>query len=255
MAEISGSSRRLRVLASHLSPSATEAGAEEVALIIGAGPGVSASCARLFRKNGMKVAVASRTPAAQKPAVQALVDQHGCRAYTCNAADPASVKGLFEQVTKDMGRFPDLVLLNASGSARGPIDTLDPEAVKAGLMNSVFAAFLVAQQAAVGMAQRGSGSIFFTGSSASYKGYPNSSSFAMGSQGRTGLVQSLARELGPKGVHVAHFPLDASVRPDPSGGSKSSDPDHVAETYWFVHKQPRSTWTYEVVLRPWVEKF
>ena len=160
------------------------AAATDVALIVGAGPGISAACARRFRKEGMDVAVAART--IDKPAIATLVEQHGCLAFPCDAADPASVDGLFAAVADAFGRAPTLVVYNPSGRAKGPIETLDPIAVRDSLLVSAFGAFLVAQAAARAMLsqQNVRGSILFTGASASYKGFANSSSFAMGSFGR-----------------------------------------------------------------------
>ncbi len=229
----------------------------ERALIVGAGEGLSASLARLFASEGMSVALAARN--ADKLA--GLADETGAKAYACDASEPGDVAALFASVTSDIGE-PDVVVYNASNRARGPITDLDPEAVLTAIMISCFAGFLVAQGAAKQMVARGSGSILLTGASASVKGYPNSSSFAMGKFGLRGLAQSLAREMQPRNVHVAHFVIDGGIAKrgnDPRAADRGEDgmldPDRIAETYLQIHRQHRSAWTWEIELRPWVEKF
>jgi NAD(P)-dependent dehydrogenase (short-subunit alcohol dehydrogenase family) len=155
---------------------------------------------------------------------------------------------------------PDIVVYNASARARGPVTDLIPEEVARAIAVSAYGGFLMVQQAARHMIARGSGVILLTGASASVKGYPNSSSFAMGKFALRGLASSMARELSPKGVHVAHFVIDggirSTIRSDPNDSPDSTlDPDAIAETYWQVANQPRSAWTWEVELPPWVEKF
>jgi NAD(P)-dependent dehydrogenase (short-subunit alcohol dehydrogenase family) len=230
---------------------------QERALIVGVGEGLSASLARLFAGEGMTVALAARN--ADKLA--ALADQTGAKAYACDAMEPGDVDALFASVTADMGA-PDIVVYNASNRARGPITDLDPEAVRTAIMISCYAGFLVAQAAAKQMTARGSGTILLTGASASVKGYPNSSSFAMGKFGLRGLAQSLARELQPQNIHVAHFVIDGGIaKPgnDPRAADRGEDgmlhPDHIARSYLDIHRQHRSAWTWEVELRPWLEKF
>ncbi len=190
-----------------------------------------------------------------------LAGETGAKAYACDASEPGDVAALFASVTNDIGE-PDIVVYNASNRARGPITELDPEAVRTAIMISCFAGFLVAQGAAKQMVPRGSGSILLTGASASVKGYPNSSSFAMGKFGLRGLAQSLARELQPQNVHVAHVVIDGGIAKrgnDPRGADRGEDgmldPDHIARTYLDIHRQHRSAWTWEVELRPWLEKF
>ena len=228
----------------------------EKALIVGVGGGLSASLARLFHKEGMAVALAARN--ADK--LDGLSGEIGGSAHACDASDPASVAALFEAVTTDMGA-PDVVVFNPSFRARGPVVDLDPEQVRRVIEISCFGGFLVAQQAARRMIERGSGTILLTGASASVKGYPNSSSFAMGKFGLRGLAQSLARELQPKNIHVAHFVIDGGIakagdaRVTERGPDGTLDPDAIAETYLHIHRQHRSAWTWEVEVRPWVETF
>ena len=225
------------------------------ALIVGAGSGLSASLARLFAKNGLAVALAARNTAK----LAALCAETGAVAHGCDATKADDVAGLFDAVSAGQGD-PEIVVFNASARAPGPIADLDPAAVANAIAISAFAGFLVAQQAARRMLPRGSGTILFTGASASVKGYPRSAAFAMGKFALRGLAQSLARELAPQGIHVAHFVIDggirSAVRADPANNPDSLlDPDAIAETYWHVINQHRGAWTWEVELRPWVEPF
>ena len=227
----------------------------KTALIVGTGSGLSASLARLFARNGLQVAMASRNP----DRLAKLAEETAGTTFACEATEPEEVAALFDVVITTQG-VPDIVVYNASGRARGPVTELDPAAVRDAIMVSAYGGFLVAQQAARYMQQRGSGTILLTGASASVKGYPNSSSFAMGKFALRGLAQSLARELSPKNIHVAHFVIDGAIRsagrPDPADNPDSTlDPDAIAETYWNIATQSRSAWTWEVELRPWVEKF
>jgi NAD(P)-dependent dehydrogenase (short-subunit alcohol dehydrogenase family) len=228
----------------------------EIALVVGTGSGLSASLARLFAKNGMKVALASRKP--QK--LEALAREIGARHYACDASSRSDVPALFKSVTADLGA-PDLVVYNPSYRTRGPLIELDPVEVEKALMVTCYGGFLVGQAAARQMLERGHGSILFTGASASVKGYAQSAPFAMGKFGLRGLAQSMARELQPKNIHVAHFVIDGGIRQqeDPRSAQRGNDgmlePDAIAETYLHIHRQHRSAWTWEVELRPWAETF
>ena len=225
------------------------------ALIVGAGAGLSASLARLLAKNGMKVALAARTVDDLGP----LTQETGAKAYACDAVKSDEVARLFQSVAADHGE-PDVVVYNASYRARGPLSELDPAEVEKSLMVSAFGGFLVAQEAAKRMLPKGRGAILLTGASASVKGYPQSAPFAMGKFALRGLAQSMARELAPAGIHVAHFVIDGGIksarRPEPEERPDSMlDPDAIAESYLHVLTQPRNAWTWELELRPWVEKF
>jgi NAD(P)-dependent dehydrogenase (short-subunit alcohol dehydrogenase family) len=227
----------------------------KTALIVGVGPGLSASLARLFAKHGLQVAMAARNP----DKLQKLAEETAGVTFACEATEPEEVAALFDVVISTQG-VPDIVVYNASARARGPVTDLDPAEVARAISVSAYGGFLVVQQAARHMVARGSGVILLTGASASVKGYPNSSAFAMGKFALRGLASSMARELSPKGVHVAHFVIDggirSAVRPDSNESPDSTlDPDAIAETYWQVANQPRSAWTWEVELRPWVERF
>jgi NAD(P)-dependent dehydrogenase (short-subunit alcohol dehydrogenase family) len=225
---------------------------KETALIVGVGAGLSASVARLFARQGMSVALAARD--ADKLA--ALAKETGGRAYACDVVRPDDVNGLFAAVVDDLGS-PDVVVYNPSFRSRGPIVELDPAEVEKALMVTCFGGFLVGQAAARLMVEHGGGSIHFTGASASVKGYATSAPFAMGKFGLRGLAQSMARELAPKNIHVAHFVIDGGIGRVSAGRASDSllDPDAIAETYLAIHRQHRSAWTWEVELRPWVETF
>src|SRR5271156_638543 len=225
------------------------------ALIVGAGAGLSASLARLFAREGIRVALAARS--IEK--LGALCSETGARAHACNATDPDDVERLFGQVERESGT-PDVVVYNASARARGSFVDLVPADVAQAIAVSAFGGFLVAQQAAKRMLPNKHGAILFTGASASVKGYAQSAPFAMGKFALRGLAQSMARELSPQGIHVAHFVIDGGIkserRPSPPDKPDSMlDPDAIALSYWNVLQQPRSAWTWELEVRPWVEKF
>ena len=227
----------------------------QTALIVGAGPGLSAALARLFAREGLQVALAARN--VEK--LSQLCAATGAQAFACDATDPGQVKALFASVDTAIGA-PDVVVYNASGRARGPIHELDPGEVARALMVSGYGGFLVAQQAAARMLPKHRGAILFTGASASVKGYPQSSAFAMGKFALRGLAQSMARELAPQGIHVAHFVIDGAIRnpgrtEPPDRPDSMLAPEAIAAGYWSVLRQPRSAWTWEVELRPWVERF
>jgi NAD(P)-dependent dehydrogenase (short-subunit alcohol dehydrogenase family) len=229
----------------------------ETALIVGAGSGLSASLARLFAREGMRVALAARNTGK----LAALANETAALAITCDAAVSAQVEAMFAAVEAKWG-VPDLVVYNAGYRVRGPLVSLDPKEVERTLIVSAYGGFLVAQGAAKRMISRGTGAIFVTGASASVKGYAESAPFAMGKFALRGLAQSMARELAPKGIHVAHFVIDGGISQgpgDPRVKERGPDgmllPDEIARNYLHVYRQHRSAWAWEVELRPWVERF
>lgn len=225
------------------------------ALIVGAGSGISGSLAKQLSKLGVKVGLAARN--VEK--LDVLARETGALTFPVDASDARAVASLFADVDKRLGE-PDVVIYNASARAHGPLAELDPEAVAKAVSISALGGFYVAQQAAKRLIPHGRGAIFFTGATASVKGFAHSAAFAMGKFALRGLAQCTARELGPMGIHVAHFVIDGGVRsarrPDPADRPDSTlDPDAIAATYIDVLRQHRSAWSLEVELRPWTEKF
>jgi NAD(P)-dependent dehydrogenase (short-subunit alcohol dehydrogenase family) len=226
------------------------------ALIAGSGEGLSASLARTFAGAGMRVALAARETGKLGP----LCKETGASAIDCDVARRPQVEALFARAEAAMGGSPDVVVFNASARARGPFADLDPEAVEQAMQVNAMGGFNVAREAVRRMLPLRHGAILFTGASASIKGYARSAPFAMGKFALRGLAQSLARELAPEGIHVAHFVIDGQIRsdraPDLSGRPDSMlDPDAIAANYLHVLRQARSAWTWEMELRPWVETF
>jgi NAD(P)-dependent dehydrogenase (short-subunit alcohol dehydrogenase family) len=226
---------------------------DKVALIIGAGPGLSASIARTFAKAGMKIALAARSIEDLGP----LAAETGAKAFAADASDLTAVKKLFADVAAGVGD-PHAVVFNPAYRTRGPLIELDPTEVAKALIVSAYGGFLVGQEAARRMLPKRDGAILFTGASASVKGYAQSAPFAMGKFALRGLAQSMARELQPQGIHVAHVVVDGGI-----GSATRADgvpdqwlnPDAIAESYLYLLQQHRSCWTWEIEVRPWVEKF
>ncbi len=219
------------------------------ALIVGAGPGLSASFARVLAREGYQVALAARDTAKLAP----LAAEIGASVHACDAADSDAVAALFTAVGA-----PTLVLYNASFRVRGPFVDLDPAAVHRTLDVAAFGGFLVAQQAARRMLAAGGGTIMLTGASASVKGYPQSAPFAMAKFALRGLAQSMARELHPKNIHVVHVVVDGAIR-SPSRTETTPDshlaPDAIAETMLAMHRQLRSRVDGRDCGSAWVEPF
>ena len=223
----------------------------ESVLIIGAGPGLSASLARFFAFKKMKVLLAARN--IEK--LNKLKKETKAETFQCDATDFESVANMFKQIDKTNGT-PNLVIYNASSRPkRNSITELDPIETQKSINVTCFGAFLIAQEASKRMLKRKSGSIFFTGATAGVKGFANSSAFAMGKIGLRGLAQSLARELHPKNIHIVHFVIDGVIGNKPHNGYETMNPDEIAKVYFQFHQQNKSTWAWEVELRTSVEKF
>ena len=221
----------------------------EKVLIVGAGMGLSASIARLCSSEGMEVALAARNI----DKLVSLKKEINAKTFKCDASDINEVSSLFRELDQSFG-IPNLVIYNPSSRIRGAIGDLDPKETQEAINITCFGGFLVAQEASKRMLKNKKGSIFFTGASASIKGFANSSVFAMGKFGLRGLAQSLARELHPQNIHIGHFIIDGGIGKS-STGYKLINPDSIANTYLEVHKQDSSAWTWEVELRTNNEKF
>jgi NAD(P)-dependent dehydrogenase (short-subunit alcohol dehydrogenase family) len=226
-----------------------------IALIVGAGSGLSASLARAFTREGLSCVLAAR----RIDKLKALCDETGATAIACDSAQPDQVNTLFAQLDTRCDA-PAVVVYNASARVRGPVAELDAKAVAEAISVTAFGGFLVAQAAAKRMLIKGAGTIIFTGASASVKGFAQSATFAMGKFALRGLAQSMARELAPQNIHVAHVVIDGGIRsaqrPVPADNPDSLlDPDAIAQSYVHLLKQPRSAWTWEIEVRPWVERF
>lgn len=225
------------------------------AFIVGAGSGLGASLARAFvRECGMRVVVAGRR---QEP-LEAMAAETGATALVVDASDKTAIHNLFEAAAVALGGSPDVVVYNASQRVRGPFAEVDAEAVARAVDITAIAAFRVAQQAVRRMLPHRHGAVLFTGASAGVKGFPQSAAFAMGKFALRGLAQSMARELAPQGIHVAHVVVDGAIRPvgeKNDGQDALLDPDAIAATYVHLLAQPRSAWSWEIEVRPWVEHF
>ena len=227
----------------------------KTALIVGAGSGLSAALARKLTHSGLQVALAARTT----DKLAGLAREPGARVFQCDASKPDQIDMLFSEVDDVLGS-PDVAIYNASFRTRGALVDLVPADVEKAIAITTFGAFLMAQQAARRMLPNANGAIFFTGASASVKGYAKSAPFAMAKFAVRGLAQSLARELQPQGIHVAHFVIDGGIRSErrveaPERPDSLLDPEAIAATYFDVLRQPRNAWSSEIELRPWVETF
>lgn len=221
----------------------------ELALIVGAGPGLSASIARLCASNNMKVILASRNI----DKLNTIKKEINATTISCDSSDIKSVQKLFKDVDK-IG-VPNLVIYNPSMRIKGSITDIDPIQTQQAINVTCFGAFLVAQEASKRMLKRKSGSIFFTGATAGIKGFAKSSVFAMGKFGLRGLAQSLARELHPQNIHIGHFVIDGAIGKKPFGDYETINPDSIAKTYLDFYNQDKSAWSWEVELRTSAEKF
>jgi NAD(P)-dependent dehydrogenase (short-subunit alcohol dehydrogenase family) len=221
------------------------------AIVIGVGPGLGAALVEKCVRERMKVSAGAR----DRDRLRTLLDERGLNnipALRCDVTDPASVDGAFGDATAAAGA-PDLVIFNASGYARGGILELSPGQLEAAWRVGCLGGFHVGQAAAKAMVPAGRGTILFTGATASLRGSANFAPFAIAKFGLRALAQSMARELGPKGIHVAHIVIDGQI--GIADGDTKLKPADIADAYWSLYRQPRSAWTLEADLRPWAEKF
>ena len=229
---------------------------KKIALIVGAGSGLSASLARKFSSEGMQVALAAR----DIKKLASLINEIDATAYRCNTSEPNSVQDLFSSVQADIGD-PEVVIFNASKRVRGEITEINADEVRDAILTTCYGGFLVGQEASKIMLKSGHGTIMFTGASAGIKGFAKSATFAMGKFGLRGLAQSMARELHPQNIHVVHVVVDGGIKSmdkNSSSGQPADNwllPDAIADTYYHLYTQHRSAWTWEIEVRPWVENF
>ncbi len=224
---------------------------KEHAIIIGVGPGLGAALVERCAREGLAVSAGARN--AER--LRALLDQRDLKdvaAAACDVTNQASVEDLSAAAISVHGT-PSLVVFNASGFGRGSILDLTGAEMEAAWRVGCLGGFHVGQAAARAMVPQGRGSIIFTGATASLRGSANFAPFAVAKVGLRALTQSLARELGPKGIHVAHTLIDGQIGDEPNDAKLR--PAEIADAYWHLHRQPRSAWTQELDLRPWLEKF
>ena len=221
----------------------------EIVLIVGVGPGLSSSIARLCASRKMKVILAAR----DIEKLENLKKEIDAITISCDASDVKSVQNLFKEIDK-IG-VPNLVIYNPSMRVKGSITEIDAIKVQKAINVTCFGAFLISQEASKRMLERKSGSIFFTGATAGVKGFANSSAFAMGKFALRGLAQSLARELHPQNIHIGHFVIDGAIGREPYGDYQTMHPDEIAKSYLSFYDQEKSAWAWEIELRTSVEKF
>lgn len=221
----------------------------KVAFIIGAGAGISGAFASKLQSQGYKVAVAARNMNRLKELAQSI----NALPLEVDAGDPSSIELAFAKV-EDLLGVPDVVLYNPSARIRGDLLTLNIDKAADAIKVTAIGALAAAQSAAKRMLPRGRGTILFTGATAGIKAFPQSSVFAMGKFALRGLAQSLAKELGPSGIHVVHFVIDGSVRPA-GDGLQVFSPEAIAESYFAAIAQPKGAWSWEIELRSSDEKF
>jgi len=229
--------------------------ASEVAVVVGVGAGLGWSLCRTFARAGMRVTGAARRPDAVR-ALAAAEPDLDVHAHACDVTDPVSVETLFASTDT-----PAVVVFNASGFVRGEVLDLDPAEVEEAWRVGCLGALHVAQAAGRRMVAAGRGTILFTGATAAWRGSAGFAGLAIPKFGQRALAQSLARELGPKGVHVAHVVVDGLILSERTrafagpGPDSALAPDAIAEAYLALHRQHRSAWTQELDLRPWAERF
>lgn len=221
-----------------------------LAVIVGVGDGLSASLARQLAAKGYGLVLASRSV----DKLSELARETGAKTIACDAANEGDVDVLFAS----LGGVPDVVVYNPSSRVGGPLIELDRTRVKHALAVTAFGGFLVAQAAVRQMLPLKRGTILFSGASAGVKGYAQSAPFAMGKFALRGLAQSMAREFHPLGIHIGHVVIDGGIRSAKRrdvGDDRLLDPDSIAKCYINLIEQPRDSWSWEIEIRPWMEKF
>ncbi|WP_164658999.1 SDR family oxidoreductase [Tropicibacter sp. Alg240-R139] len=240
-----------------------------VVLIIGAGDYIGAAIAKRFASGGFTVCMGRRNGDKLAPLVAEIEAEGGAAiGYTLDARDEDSVMAIFKQVEEEVGPI-ETVIYNVGGNVRFPILDTTARVFRKVWEMACFAGFLSGREAARYMAPRGRGNIFFTGASASMRGNSGYAAFSAGKSGLRALAQSMAKELGPKNIHVAHLVIDAGVDtafvrdriaqsghdPDTLPKDTLMNPTSVAEAYWTLQHQTRDAWTFELDLRPYGERW
>ena len=223
---------------------------QKAVLIVGAGSGLSASLARAFNSKGMKIVLAARNIDkldSLKKEIDALV-------FKCDSTENKSVQNLFLQTDSIIGT-PEIVIYNPSLRIVKPFIEYSPDEMLQSIKVNSYGAFLVAHESVKRMLKIGKGNIFFTGSSASVKGFAKSASFAMGKFGLRGLAQSLAREPHPQNIHIGHFVIDGGIGKEPVGNYQMIHPDEIAKQYLNFYLQDKKAWSWEIEIRTNTEKF
>ena len=237
-----------------------------VALVVGAGDATGGAIARRFARGGYTVCATRRHLDKLQPLLEEIREAGGeAHGFASDARSEDEVAALFDEIESRIGAI-EVVVFNVGANARASI--LEESADRYFKLWEIgcFAGFLVGRKAARCMAPRGRGTILFTGATASLRGSAQFAGFAGAKAGLRMLAQSMARELGPRGIHLAHVVVDGAIDTEfiretysDRYAQKAQDgilqPDHIAENYWMLHLQPRDAWTHELDLRPWSEKF
>jgi NAD(P)-dependent dehydrogenase (short-subunit alcohol dehydrogenase family) len=236
------------------------------ALIVGAGDATGGAIARRFAREGLTACVTRRSADKLVPLVQRIQAEGGqARAFGSDAREEAQVMDLVATIEREVGPL-EVAVFNIGANVRFKVtDTTERVYRKVWEMGAL-SGFLMAREVAKVMLPRGRGTILFTGATASLRGGAGFSAFAGAKHALRALAQSLARELGPQGIHVAHVVIDGAIdtafiaqnfpeRYALKDRAGILDPDHIADNYWHLHQQPRSAWTHELDLRPWMETF
>ena len=233
-------------------------------LVVGAGDATGGAVARRFAREGLVACVARRNGDALQPLVERIRAEGGqAQGFACDARDEAAVQDLFARIERDVAPL-EAVVFNVGANLRSPIAELSAADYRLLWEQGAFAGFLVGREAARTMLPRRRGTILFTGATASLRGGKGFAAFAGAKHALRALAQSMARELAPQGIHVAHVVIDGGIDtrfiaeryPEryalkDQGGIL--DPEHIAQAYWQLHAQPRTAWTHELDLRPWIE--
>jgi len=239
---------------------------DRAALVIGAGDATGGAIARRFAREGYAACVVRRNADKLAPLVVRIEAEGGvAHGWPCDARDEAAVVELFARVEREVAPI-EVVVFNIGANVRSPIAEMTERVYRKVWEMAALAGFLSGREAARVMLRRGRGTILFTGATASLRGGSGFAAFAGAKHALRALAQSMARELGPQGIHVAHVVIDGAIDtafiadnfPDRYALKAQQgilDPDAIAEAYWQLHRQPRSAWTHELDLRPWLEPF